>query len=104
MPEKHNLQEMPTSSYTKRTEQKVFDSDGTLILSHGELTGGSRLTKEFAENQKKPCLHIDLNNEVIYGAAVHIVDWIQKHATAVNSIQRKWKSEYFTQKMVGAMA
>ena len=82
----YHLQEMPTKSYPKRTEQNVLDSDGTLIITHGKLTGGSRLTKEFAENQKKPCLHIDLSEDVIYGAAVHIEDWIQEHGIEVLNV------------------
>jgi hypothetical protein len=36
LPAKYQLQEMPTSSYPKRTEQNVIDSDGTLILSRGK--------------------------------------------------------------------
>ncbi len=40
LPDKYKLQEMPTSSYPKRTEKNILDSDGTLILSHGKLTGG----------------------------------------------------------------
>ena len=86
LPEKYQLQEMPTTSYPKRTEKNVIDSDGTLIIAHGKLTGGSRLTKEFAENQKKPCLHIDLNREVEYEAAVHIDDWAQEHGIEVLNV------------------
>ena len=86
LPDEYKLQEMPTSSYPKRTEQNVIDSDGTLILTHGKLTGGSRLTKEFAENQKKPCLHVDLNQEVEYAAAVHIDDWAQEHKIEVLNV------------------
>ena len=41
LPEKYQLQEMPTQNYPKRTEQNVIDSDGTLIITHGKLTGGS---------------------------------------------------------------
>jgi len=44
LPEKYQLKEMPTASYPKRTEKNVVESDGTLILSHGKLTGGSALT------------------------------------------------------------
>ena len=50
------------------------------------MTGGSRLTKEFAENQNKPCLHVDLNQEVEYGAAVHIDDWTQEHGIEVLNV------------------
>ena len=79
LPSKYNLKEMRTKSYPKRTEKNVVDSDGTLILSHGKLTGGSKLTKEFADKHKRPSLHIDLNQQVEYEAAVHIHDWIAQH-------------------------
>jgi len=42
LPEKYNLQEMPSKDYLKRTQQNVLDSDGTLFFSHGDLTGGSK--------------------------------------------------------------
>ncbi len=41
LPAKYHLQEMPTPSYPKRTAQNVIDSDGTVIFTHGALTGGS---------------------------------------------------------------
>ena len=86
LPEKYEQKEMPTTSYPKHTEQNVIDSDGTIIITHGKLTGDSRLTKEFAENQKKPCLHVDLNQEVEYEAAVHIDDWTQEHTIEVLNV------------------
>ncbi len=43
LPDKYKLKEMPTKSYPNRTEQNVIDSDGTLIITHGKLTGGSNL-------------------------------------------------------------
>ncbi len=48
LPDKYQLQEMPTTSYPKRTEKNVLDSEGTLILSHGRLSGGSSLTIKIA--------------------------------------------------------
>ncbi len=48
-----------TETPAERTELNVKNSDATLILSHGDLKGGSLLTKEFAEKYKKPFLHID---------------------------------------------
>ena len=42
LPEKYQLQEMPTSSYPKRTEQNVICSDATLIFSRGKPTGGTK--------------------------------------------------------------
>ena len=44
LPEKYQLQEMPTISYPRRTEQNVIDSDGTLIVARGKLISPGRLT------------------------------------------------------------
>jgi len=54
LPEKYHLKEMPTGSYAARTEQNVIDSDGTLIVSHGKLNGGSALTRRLAKKHKRP--------------------------------------------------
>jgi len=75
IPDKYHLQEMKTADYPKRTEQNVIDSDGTLIVSHGKLTGGSLLTKKFAEKNNKPYLHIDMN--VTQPVARLILSWIE---------------------------
>lgn len=41
IPEKYQLQEMPTAKYPERTENNVLHSDATLILTHGPLARGS---------------------------------------------------------------
>ena len=51
LPEKYQLQEMPTSSYPKRTEQNVIDSDGTVIFSRGKPTGGTDYTRKMVLTQ-----------------------------------------------------
>lgn len=61
LPEKYHLQEMPTASYPKRTEKNVMDSDGTVIFTHGKLTGGSLLTRKKALQHGRPVLHVDLD-------------------------------------------
>ncbi len=53
------LSETPDEHYSQRTEWNVRDSDGTVILSIAdELTGGSRLTAEFARQWGKPFLRL----------------------------------------------
>jgi len=76
LPDKYMLKEMPTSSYPKRTEQNVINSDGTLIISRGKLTGGSLLTFGMARLYKKELLHIDLEINRGYSAAQLIQSWI----------------------------
>ena len=86
LPEKYNLKEMPTSGYPIRTEQNVIDSDGTLILSHGKLTGGSEYTKECADKHKRPCLHINLNETPINEASPVIAGWIFRNEIQVLNV------------------
>ena len=86
LPDTYQLREMPTSDYSKRTEQNVLDSDGTLIVSHGFLTGGSALTQFLAEGHKKPCLHIDLNLISMGEAATIINKWIQRYRIGVLNV------------------
>jgi hypothetical protein len=86
LPEKYQLQEMRTGEYSKRTEQNVLDSDGTLIVSHGMLTGGSALTEFLAEKHQKPCIHVDLNLLSMQEAAQIINKWIQSHKLKVLNV------------------
>jgi len=86
LPEKYQLKEMPTTSYPKRTEQNVIDSDGTLILSHGKLTGGSALTETMAEKHHRSCIHIDFNKTNGFQAAQDIHSWITEHRIKVLNV------------------
>jgi len=51
----------------------VEESDGTLILSRGELTGGTALTESIARQMGKPWLVIDLVAEF---DAQPVEEWI----------------------------
>ena len=79
LPDKYQLTEMPTANYAKRTKKNIVESDGTLILSHGDLSGGSALTKENAEGLKRPCLVIDFNTINTFKAAMKVVNWIREN-------------------------
>ena len=77
LPDKYKIKEMPTDSYSARTEQNVIDSDGTVIFSHGKPAGGSDYTREMALKHGKQLLGIDLNLTTSFDAASLIVSWIQ---------------------------
>ena len=68
---------MPTSSYPKRTEQNVIDSDGTLIFSRGKPTGGTEYTRKMVLIHKKQLVHVDLTLKTSYDAAYRILSWIE---------------------------
>ncbi len=83
--DKYQLDEMPTASYEERTEKNIIDSDGTLIVSHGRLTGGSALTRELAMENGKHWLHIDLNKISQFDAAMKINKWLsEKYIEVLN--------------------
>jgi hypothetical protein len=77
LPEKYQMQEMPTESYAARTEQNVIDSDGTLIICRGRPTGGSDYNREMALKHKKQLLHVDLNQTSSLDASSLISSWIK---------------------------
>ena len=74
--DKYDLIEMPTKSYPARTKKNIKESDGTLILSHSRLTGGSEYTKKWALKYGKPMLHTDLSSVTSFVATVQINNWI----------------------------
>ena len=85
LPNKYQLQEMPTASYTARTKQNVIDSDGTLIFSRGKPTGGTDYTRKMVLKHKRQLLHIDLNLRTSYDAAHLISSWIDlQHVKILN--------------------
>jgi hypothetical protein len=61
IPERYPLQEHSSGQYQDRTEANVRDSDGTLIFTYGQPTGGTRLTLELARKLGKPYLVFDLD-------------------------------------------
>jgi hypothetical protein len=84
--EKYQLQEMPTGSYSRRTEKNILDSDGTLIISHGQLTGGSALTREFAKQHRKPWIHLDMADLSLETAADRLIFWIERNDIKVLNV------------------
>jgi hypothetical protein len=75
----YRMHETPTAIYSERTEKNVIDSDGTLIISRGELTGGSETTREMALRHQRPWLHVDLNRGSAFLAAVRVAEWLKTH-------------------------
>jgi putative molybdenum carrier protein len=69
-------QETATADYAERTTANVRDSDATLILFRGALTGGSRFTREEAERLKRPLLAVDLEDESVSRAATSVTRWL----------------------------
>jgi Circularly permutated YpsA SLOG family len=71
IPERYaNLKEAASPDCKVRTEYNVLDSDATLIVSHGELSGGSKHTYDFAVTAGKRPKHIELTSYSGMGEAI----------------------------------
>ena len=86
LPGKYHLKEMPTGSYEARTEQNVIESDGTLIVSHGKLNGGSAKTRRFAKKHKRPWKHVDMEKTTFFKAVMDIRSWAAKNGVKVLNV------------------
>ena len=58
--DRYPLKETPSGETAQRTEWNVRDSDGTLVLTRGEPTGGTALTIRCARNLGRPIRVVDL--------------------------------------------
>lgn len=74
IPDRYQLAECGSPEYAVRTERNVVESDGTLILMRGAMSGGTELTHRLAHLNCKPCLVVDLGMPV---NITHVVDWIR---------------------------
>lgn len=70
------LDETLSSDYAVRTEWNVRDSDGTLILASGPLTGGTAYTAACARKLAKTCHIVDLSGTARVEPAWK---WIEQH-------------------------
>ena len=68
IPDEYFLKETDSKNYSQRTKRNVQDSDGTLILTGGPLTGGTALTRSLARRNGSPVLVVDLRKEADFGA------------------------------------
>jgi hypothetical protein len=76
LPEKYSLKESADVSFSDRIEKNVIDSDATAILTHGSLTIGLKMVKDFAEKHNRPYLHVDLNENPLNLASALIRKWM----------------------------
>ncbi|MDA0809980.1 MAG: putative molybdenum carrier protein [Planctomycetota bacterium] len=83
IPNRFPLKECTSKNYAVRTRMNVEDSDGTLILSRGKLSGGTALTESIARQLGKPWLVIDLVAEF---DAQPVEDWIAENRIRILNV------------------
>ncbi|MHC4840200.1 MAG: putative molybdenum carrier protein [Planctomycetota bacterium] len=93
IPDKYQLQEHGSSDFLDRAESNVVNSDATLILTFGRLTGASRQTAEIARKHNKVWLHLDLNAEATNYAVKAVGTWLGDHGVKTLNVGGGAESE-----------
>jgi hypothetical protein len=88
-----NLVETVSADPAERTRLNVESTDGTLIISKGELMGGSRYTSENAERCGKPYLHIDLSRMDAPAALMAARNWLAGNSIRILNVAGPRASE-----------
>jgi hypothetical protein len=84
IPEKYQLQEMPTKDYPARTEKNAIDSDGTVIISISpKLSRGSFLTLKKAHEHKRPEIHIHRGTQ---NSGCVLAQFVKEHQIGVLNV------------------
>ena len=83
IPERYPLQEASSKEYPVRTRLNVEDSDGTLVLTAGNPTGGTALTLKLARQLHKPFLLVDLARDASPSV---LRPWLQENHIGVLNI------------------
>jgi len=77
IPDRYPLKELENGGFTERTLQNVKDSDGTVIIHPGNLSGGTEQTVHFCIEQRRPHEMIDASSVSTEKAAQLIADFVR---------------------------
>ena len=81
-----SLIEKEAISITQNIEENIRNSDGTLIITSGELSKILRIIIDLTTVYIIPCLHVDLMKIPSFKALSLIVKWIRNHKIRILNI------------------
>jgi hypothetical protein len=79
IPDRYPVKELESGGFTERTLQNVKDSNGSIIICLGELSGGTEQTVKFCFEQQRPHELINASNVSIETAAQLIADFVREN-------------------------
>ena len=94
IPDRYPLRELEGGGFTERTLQNVKDSDGTVIIYSGKLSGGTEQTVRFCLEQQQPHQLIDASKISSEEAARWIADFVGKHKIDILNVAGPRQSEW----------
>jgi hypothetical protein len=86
LPARYQMSMMPTSDYRDRTLKNIQDSHGTVVLYRNRLMGGSRLTRQLAKSEEKPCMAVNLVTHDPFEAAVTLQSFADEYRINVLNV------------------
>jgi hypothetical protein len=79
LPEHYNVSEIDNPSYFERLEKNVIDSEGTVVLTYGQMVVGSKAVKDVADKYNKPLLNVNLDGHYLDQTVSLIRKWMTEH-------------------------
>jgi hypothetical protein len=94
IPDRYPVQELKVGGFTERTLQNVKDSNGTVIIYPGKLSGGTEQTVRFCQELKRPHQLVDASKVSAEDAAKLIADFVCKNKIDVLNVAGPRQSEW----------
>ena len=94
IPDEYPLRELETGGFTERTLQNVKDSDGTVIIHPGQLSGGTEQTVRFCVELRRPHQLIDASKLSVERGAKLISDFVRENQIGILNVAGQRKSEW----------
>ena len=91
IPERYPLTELSSEDYRERTEMNVMQSDATLILAVGAISGGTTATIQLAEKHDKPYMIEALDGDPV---PTRVANWLTKHHVRVLNVAGPRESQH----------
>ena len=94
IPDRYPVTELEKGGFDDRTRKNVEESDGTVIIHFGELSGGTEQTAHFCSGENKVCRLINAKEHSAEEAANLIGDFVREHNIEVLNVAGPRKSEW----------
>jgi Circularly permutated YpsA SLOG family len=94
IPDRYPVEELEDGGFIERTLQNIKDSDGTVIIYPGKLSGGTEQTLHFCVEQRRPHELTDASNVSTQKAAQLIADFVRENKIDILNVAGPRASEW----------
>lgn len=88
------MQELPAGGFAERTCRNVQDSEGTVIIYKGELSGGTAETERYCAELQRPHILIDASTTDPNKAAALIHEFVREQKIEVLNVAGPRESDW----------